>query len=104
MWVAGGDADGGWLTGGTFLVARRITIHIETWDRTSLDEQELVIGRDKAGHATEAAREAVTVGPLRTPLPRASVTSPPRLSWHAAAASWCLGWPGRETQPVLRRP
>ncbi len=53
VWVAenDGDGDAGWLTGGSFLVARRITIHVETWDRTSLDEQELVIGRAKSNGA-----------------------------------------------------
>lgn len=52
VWVApGDDAAAGWLVGGTFLVARRINMHIETWDRTSLREQETVIGRDKAAGA-----------------------------------------------------
>jgi deferrochelatase/peroxidase EfeB len=36
-----------WLANGSFLVARRINMHIETWDRTSLQEQEAIIGRDK---------------------------------------------------------
>ncbi|MFC4906591.1 iron uptake transporter deferrochelatase/peroxidase subunit [Actinomadura gamaensis] len=41
-------ADGSdWMAGGTYLVARRIRMHIETWDRTSLGEQQDVIGRDK---------------------------------------------------------
>ena len=42
-----GGADASWLTGGTYLVARRIRMHIETWDRTSLREQEAVVGRTK---------------------------------------------------------
>ncbi|MFH8450112.1 iron uptake transporter deferrochelatase/peroxidase subunit [Streptomyces fungicidicus] len=46
VWV--GKKDGpAWLAGGSYLVARRIRMHIETWDRTSLQEQEDVFGRDK---------------------------------------------------------
>ncbi|MFC8515696.1 iron uptake transporter deferrochelatase/peroxidase subunit [Streptomyces sp. NPDC057257] len=46
VWV--GDGDGPeWMTGGSYLVARRIRMHIETWDRTSLQEQEDIFGRDK---------------------------------------------------------
>jgi deferrochelatase/peroxidase EfeB len=48
VWVAEGDARGApWLVDGSFLVARRINMHIETWDRTSLQEQEAIMGRDK---------------------------------------------------------
>jgi deferrochelatase/peroxidase EfeB len=49
VWV-GKDDDAGaaWLTGGSYLVARRINMHIETWDRTSLREQEGLVGRDRA--------------------------------------------------------
>ena len=36
-----------WMTGGSYLVARRIRMHIETWDRTPLQEQEDIFGRDK---------------------------------------------------------
>ncbi len=36
-----------WMTGGSYLVARRIRMHIERWDRASLSEQELVVGRSK---------------------------------------------------------
>ncbi|ARC56302.1 putative deferrochelatase/peroxidase EfeN [Frondihabitans sp. 762G35] len=42
------EADGAaWMAGGSYLVARRIRMHIETWDHQSLGEQQTVIGRDK---------------------------------------------------------
>ena len=48
VWVAPGDDPGaGWLAGGSYLVARRISMSIETWDRTSLSEQEALVGRDR---------------------------------------------------------
>ncbi|WP_225830868.1 iron uptake transporter deferrochelatase/peroxidase subunit [Streptomyces sp. NK08204] len=49
VWVGDGDEDAkaSWMTGGSYLVARRIRMNIETWDRTSLQEQEDVFGRDK---------------------------------------------------------
>nr|WSY55405.1 iron uptake transporter deferrochelatase/peroxidase subunit [Streptomyces sp. NBC_00886] len=49
VWVGEGDGtkNSAWMTGGSYLVARRIRMNIETWDRTSLQEQEDVFGRDK---------------------------------------------------------
>ena len=49
VWVAPGDERpaGAWMTGGSYLVARRIRMHIEVWDRTHLHEQEAVFGRGK---------------------------------------------------------
>ncbi len=49
VWVQPEDVTGttGWLAGGSYLVARRIRMHIEVWDRTNLQEQEEVFGRTK---------------------------------------------------------
>ncbi len=45
VWV--GDEDQGWMTGGTYLVTRKIVMTIENWDRVALAEQEDIIGRSK---------------------------------------------------------
>jgi deferrochelatase/peroxidase EfeB len=49
VWVQPADVPGAaaWMAGGSYLVARRIRMHIEIWDRTSLQEQQDIIGRDK---------------------------------------------------------
>ena len=57
-----------WMAGGSYLVGRRIRMTIETWDRTSLDEQETVIGRTKdVGAPLGSARERATVRPADLP-------------------------------------
>ncbi|HEX2704367.1 MAG TPA: iron uptake transporter deferrochelatase/peroxidase subunit [Candidatus Lustribacter sp.] len=50
VWVGAQDGGPGqqWLVGGTYLVARRIRMQIEVWDRTPLGEQEQIFGRDKS--------------------------------------------------------
>ncbi|SDR68461.1 deferrochelatase/peroxidase EfeB [Friedmanniella luteola] len=48
VWVRPDGAADRWLAGGSYLVARRINMTIETWDRQPLREQERVIGRTKA--------------------------------------------------------
>ncbi len=50
VWV-GHDSDQPWMIGGTYLVARRIRIHLEEWDRSMLQDQEQTIGRVKASGA-----------------------------------------------------
>lgn len=47
VWVSGAKGKQAWMNAGTYMVARRIRMHIETWDRTSLREQEMDIGRTK---------------------------------------------------------
>jgi deferrochelatase/peroxidase EfeB len=52
VWVgAHDDPRASWLAGGSFLVARRINMTIESWDRTSLREQERLVGRDRSAGA-----------------------------------------------------
>jgi len=48
VWVgADDDPRAGWLAGGSYLVARRIQMTIEVWDRQPLGDQENFIGRTK---------------------------------------------------------
>ena len=48
VWVGPGDDDGArWLAGGSYLVARRINMGIEVWDRQALGDQEDAVGRTK---------------------------------------------------------
>ena len=56
VWV--GD-EGGWMKGGTYMVARPVRMALEHWDRTNLGFQEQIFGRHKAsgaaiGRQTEA--------------------------------------------------
>ncbi len=46
VWVQAADG-APWMAGGSYLVTRKIRMVIENWDRTSLAEQQTVIGRDK---------------------------------------------------------
>jgi len=46
LWVRAGDGPE-WMTGGSYMVTRKVRMLIEPWDRTSLLEQETIFGRDK---------------------------------------------------------
>ncbi len=56
VWVASGDGPS-WMTGGTYLISRRIRMRIENWDRTTLLEQERVIGRQKGTGAPNGLKQ-----------------------------------------------
>ena len=76
VWVgAEDDPAGAWLAGGSYLVARRINMTIETWDRQTLHEQEAIVGRTKGSGA---------------PLSGGSEHTPPDLAM-----------PGSNDQPVI---
>jgi deferrochelatase/peroxidase EfeB len=48
VWVSAEDPGSvGWMTGGSYLAYRQFSFRIETWDRSSLAEQEQIFGRDK---------------------------------------------------------
>ncbi|MGZ8179134.1 iron uptake transporter deferrochelatase/peroxidase subunit [Williamsia sp. SKLECPSW1] len=49
VWVDPADVPGAasWMAGGSYLVARRIRMDIEPWDRANLAEQEAIVGRTK---------------------------------------------------------
>ncbi len=40
--------DPGWFNGGSYLIARRVQMFLETWDRTNLAAQNATFGRDRA--------------------------------------------------------
>ncbi|MEU9685261.1 iron uptake transporter deferrochelatase/peroxidase subunit [Amycolatopsis japonica] len=50
VWATAEDGQP-WMAGGSYLVARRIRMHIETWDRESLKGQEGIVGRSKGAGA-----------------------------------------------------
>jgi len=49
VWADGSDR--AWMRGGSYLVARRIRVHLEAWDRSTLGDQEQTIGRVKGSGA-----------------------------------------------------
>ncbi|PRZ39099.1 deferrochelatase/peroxidase EfeB [Antricoccus suffuscus] len=50
VWV-GNESDQDWMAGGSYLVARKIRMEIESWDADFLSDQERIFGRDKSSGA-----------------------------------------------------
>ncbi len=68
VWVgAGDDAGATWLAGGSYLVARRIGMHIEVWDRQPLGAQEGFVGRTKGTGAPLSGGQENTPPDLSMP-------------------------------------
>jgi deferrochelatase/peroxidase EfeB len=73
LWAQPGDGPE-WMTGGSYLVTRKIRMIIETWDRSPLAEQETIIGRSKGSGAPPGRTDEFdevdldATGPEGTPL------------------------------------
>jgi len=55
VWVATSEG-AGWMSGGTYLVARRIRILFDVWDATDVEAQEQAVGRRKLSGAPLGAQ------------------------------------------------
>ena len=74
VWV-GAETDQAWMAGGSYLVARRIRMVVETWDTDRLADQENVFGRSKTSGAPLTGRTSSTRPTWRPAAPTASRSS-----------------------------
>jgi deferrochelatase/peroxidase EfeB len=82
VWV-GEEEPQAWMRGGTFLVARRIRMLLEIWDRAALGDQERTIGRHKYSGAPlggESESDPLQLGTERNGIPVIPRTAHVRLA------------------------
>jgi deferrochelatase/peroxidase EfeB len=87
VWVQESDGPA-WMVDGSYLVARRIRMHIEVWDRSSLTDQENTIGRTKKEGAPLGAsreRDPIDLAARKGAEPVIPVDAHVRLANQAAA-------------------
>ena len=90
VWVNPGDGPG-WMTNGTYLVVRNLTVHVSNFLIEPLDVQQYAIGRDKASGAPFGqTNEFAPVIPGREPSDCHIMVANPRK-------------PGSEAERILRR-
>jgi deferrochelatase/peroxidase EfeB len=94
VWL-GADAGPAW-SGGTIMVARRIRMLIEVWDRSALQDQEQTIGRVKTSGAPLGGREEFDTPDLDAGTP-ATPTIPADAHIRLAAPA------GNADEAILRR-
>jgi deferrochelatase/peroxidase EfeB len=75
VWV-GDETDQAWMKGGSYLVARRIRMLIESWDVDRLSDQEAVFGRTKTTGAPLTGKDEFDVPDLAAKLAGALVIPP----------------------------
>lgn len=88
--VWAGDDEPAWMRGGSYLAYRKIQMKIESWDRTSLADQEATFGRKKlSGAAFGAQGEFDSFDPAKLPAnSHVSLAKQTKQSIHRRAYSY----------------
>ena len=96
VWV-GGETDQSWMKGGSYLVARRIRMLVESWDTDYLTDQENVFGRYKTSGAPLGGKDEFDTPDLTAKDPQGQPVIPLNAHIRLAAPETNHG------QKILRR-